>query len=121
MCYRLVDTVAGLPDHPSIRLGRIGVLLVNLGTPDSTSVADVRRYLAEFLSDRRVIEVQPALWMLVLHAVILRTRPPRTAEAHRADWMAGADGSPMSHHTRDADEAQQARHAPGAAERGERT
>ncbi|HEY9566464.1 MAG TPA: ferrochelatase, partial [Thalassobaculum sp.] len=116
MAYRLVDTVAGVPDHPSIRLGRIGVLLVNLGTPDSTSVADVRRYLAEFLSDRRVIEVNPVLWKLVLHAVILRTRPPRTAEAYRAVWMAGADGSPLRHHTRAAAEALQARLDPGAAE-----
>src|SRR3546814_14590342 len=90
MSYRLVDTVAGVPDHPSIRLGRIGVLLVNLGTPDSTSVADVRRYLAEFLSDRRVIEVNPVLWKLVLHAVILRTRPPRTPAAYRAARCAGA-------------------------------
>ena len=58
-----------------------GVLLLNIGTPDSTSVADVRRYLAEFLSDPRVIDIHPVARWLLLHAVILRVRPKRSAEA----------------------------------------
>lgn len=114
MPLRAVDAVPGLPDHPVIRLGRIGVLLVNLGTPDSTSVPDIRRYLAEFLSDRRVIEVNPILWQLILHGVILRIRPPRTAEAYRAIWMTETDESPLRHHTRATAEALQVRLDPGA-------
>ena len=114
MAPRIVEAVPGVPDHPTIRLGRIGVLLVNLGTPDSTSVADIRRYLAEFLSDRRVIEVNPILWKLVLHGVILRTRPPKTAEAYRAIWMAETDESPLRFHTRATAEALQARLDPSA-------
>lgn len=114
MSLRTVAAVPGVPDHPSFRLGRIGVLLVNLGTPDSTSVPDVRRYLAEFLSDRRVIDVNPLLWKLILHGVILRIRPPRTAEAYRAVWMTETDESPLRFHTRATAEALQARLDPGA-------
>lgn len=114
MAPRLVQTVTGVPDHPTIRLGRIGVLLVNLGTPDSTSIRDIRRYLAEFLSDRRVIEVNPILWQLILHGVILRIRPPKTAEAYRSIWMAETDESPLRYYTRLTAEALQARLDPGA-------
>ena len=70
------------PVHPTVTSGAIGVLLVNLGTPDSPDKAAVRRYLAEFLSDRRVIELTPWLWNPILHGVILRTRPARVAEAY---------------------------------------
>lgn len=114
MSQRTVDAVPGVPDHPAVRLGRIGVLLVNLGTPDSTSVPDIRRYLAEFLSDRRVIDVNPVLWKLILHGVILRTRPPKTAEAYRAIWMAETDESPLRHHTRATAEALQERLDPAS-------
>lgn len=114
MSLRTVAAVPGVPDHPSFRLGRVGVLLVNLGTPDSTSVPDVRRYLAEFLSDRRVIDVNPVLWKLILHGVILRIRPPRTAEAYRKVWLAETDESPLRFHTRAAAEALQARLDPDA-------
>ena len=109
MSTRVVKAVPGVPDHPTVRLGRIGVLLVNLGTPDSTSVPDIRRYLAEFLSDRRVIEINPLLWKLILHGVILRTRPPKTAEAYRAIWMTETDESPLRFHTRATAEGLQAR------------
>lgn len=71
----------------------IGVLLVNLGTPDTPSVPDVRRYLAEFLSDRRVVEMARLPWMLLLHGIILRTRPARSAAAYRSIWT--PEGSPL--------------------------
>jgi len=114
MTLRTVAATAVVPDHPTIRLGRIGVLLVNLGTPDSTRVADVRRYLAQFLSDPRVIEVNPILWKLILHGVILRIRPPKTAEAYRSIWMAETDESPLRFHTRATAEALQKRLDPGS-------
>ncbi|MBI5161269.1 MAG: ferrochelatase, partial [Micrococcales bacterium] len=77
----------------------IGLLLVNLGTPASTSVGDVRRYLAEFLSDPRVIDLHPIARFLLLHLVILRTRPRRSAEQYRRIWT--ERGSPLLIHTRD--------------------
>jgi protoporphyrin/coproporphyrin ferrochelatase len=70
------------------------VLLVNLGTPDAPTPAAVRRYLAEFLSDRRVVEIPPVLWRPILHGVILRTRPKKSAHAYSQIW--GADGSPLA-------------------------
>ena len=54
-------------DHPDIKFGKTGVLLINLGTPDSTSWWDIRKYLKEFLSDKRVIEVNPVLWKIILN------------------------------------------------------
>ena len=55
------------PDHPAVKFGKTGLLLVNLGTPDSTNWFDIRKYLKEFLSDRRVIEVNPILWQIILN------------------------------------------------------
>ena len=72
---------------------RIGVLLVNLGTPDSSKRADVRRYLKQFLSDRRVIETPRWLWWLILNCIILVARPRRTAKLYEKIWR--ADGSPL--------------------------
>ena len=57
-------------DHPEIRFGKTGVLIINLGTPNSTSWLDIRKYLKEFLSDRRVIEVNPFLWQIILNLFI---------------------------------------------------
>lgn len=74
-----------------------GVLLLNLGTPDSPSVPDVRRYLREFLSDPRVIDVNPVGRALLLNAVILPFRPAKSARAYRSIW--GADGSPLLFHS----------------------
>jgi len=71
----------------------IGVLLVNLGTPDAPEPAAVRRYLAEFLSDRRVIEIPNFIWQPILRGIILRTRPAKSAEAYRQVWT--EDGSPL--------------------------
>jgi len=80
-------------DHPAIAAGKIGVLLINLGTPDAPEERAVRRYLAEFLSDRRVIEIHPIAWKPILHGIILRTRPKRSAEAYNQIWT--NEGSPL--------------------------
>jgi ferrochelatase len=71
----------------------VGVLLINLGTPDAPEPAAVRKYLAEFLSDRRVVEIPPAIWKPVLYGVILRTRPAKSAKAYREIWT--NEGSPL--------------------------
>ena len=57
-------------NHPPVKFGKTGVLIVNLGTPDSTSWFDIRKYLKEFLSDRRVIEVNPIIWQIILNLFI---------------------------------------------------
>jgi len=76
----------------------VGVLLVNLGTPDAPEPAAVRRYLAEFLSDRRVIEIPNFIWQPILHGIILRTRPRKSAEAYAKIWSDAA-GSPLQYLT----------------------
>jgi ferrochelatase len=83
----------GTPDYVHGSPSRMGVLLVNLGTPDEPTPAAVRRYLAEFLWDPRVIEQPRALWWLILHGIILRTRPKRSAHAYRKIWTPA--GSPL--------------------------
>jgi len=75
---------------------RIGVLLVNLGTPDAPTAAAVRRYLAEFLADPRVVEIPRAVWLAILHGIILRIRPARSAAKYAAIWT--GDGSPLLVH-----------------------
>lgn len=72
---------------------RTGVLLVNLGTPDAPTSTAVRRYLAQFLSDPRVVEIPRAIWWLILHGVILRVRPPKSAAKYAAIWT--PEGSPL--------------------------
>ena len=75
-----------------------GVLFVQLGTPDSTSTADVRRYLRDFLSDPRVVDLVPRWkWKLILNGIVLRTRPRRSAAAYRKVWT--EDGSPLLVHS----------------------
>jgi ferrochelatase len=81
-------------DHPSVRSGGIGVLLVNLGTPDAPTPAAVRRYLAEFLSDRRVVEIPPIAWQPILRGIILNTRPKKSAHAYSQVWTEA--GSPLA-------------------------
>src|SRR6202023_1714823 len=73
---------------------RIGVLIVNLGTPDSPSYFAVQRYLREFLSDRRVIDTSRLIWLPVLYGVVLPFRPLRTARNYRKIWM--NEGSPLA-------------------------
>ncbi len=80
--------------------GKIGVLLVNLGTPDGTDYWSVRRYLKEFLSDRRVIETNRALWWLILNGVVLTIRPSRTGAKYREIWNKALDESPLRTITR---------------------
>ncbi|WP_404801120.1 ferrochelatase [Acuticoccus sediminis] len=96
---------AGLPSrlpegHPAVRSGRIGVLLVNLGTPEGTSYWPMRRYLKEFLSDRRVIEVPRYIWWPLLNLVILTTRPGRSGKAYDEVWNRELDESPLKTVTR---------------------
>src|SRR5437763_12581567 len=76
---------------------RIGVLLVNLGTPDAPTPGAVRSYLAQFLTDPRVVEIPPALWRPLLHGVILRVRPAQSAERYGRIWT--KDGSPLLVHS----------------------
>jgi ferrochelatase len=81
-------------DHPPISAPRIGVLLVNLGTPDAPEAGAVRRYLAQFLSDRRVVEIPPIVWQPILRGIILRSRPRKSAHAYRQVWT--DEGSPLA-------------------------
>ena len=87
-------------NHPSVKYGKTGVLIVNLGTPDSTSWWDIRKYLKEFLSDRRVIETNPILWSIILNLIILNFRPHKTASAYKKIWMKDANESPLRFYTR---------------------
>ena len=87
------------PDHPKINYGKTGILIVNLGTPDSTSWLDIRKYLKEFLSDRRVIEVNPLIWQVILNLFILTFRPSKTAKAYKEIWMKDKNMSPLRYFT----------------------
>ena len=87
-------------NHPDIKFGKTGVLLINLGTPDSTSWWDIRKYLKEFLSDRRVIEVNPILWQVILNLFILTFRPSKTAHAYKKIWRKQSNESPLLFFTR---------------------
>lgn len=89
----------GLPNFEHGSSARLGVLLVNLGTPEAPTPAAVRRFLAEFLWDPRVIETPRLLWWLILHGVILRIRPRRSAHAYQQVWT--PEGSPLLRHSRD--------------------
>ncbi|MDC3030528.1 ferrochelatase [Candidatus Pelagibacter sp.] len=88
------------PNHPLIKFGKTGVLIVNLGTPDSTDWLDIRKYLKEFLSDRRVIEVNPFIWQIILNLFILNFRPSKTAKAYKEIWMKEENISPLLHYTK---------------------
>jgi len=87
-------------DHPDVKFGKIGVLLINLGTPDSTSWWDIRKYLKEFLSDKRVIEVNPFVWRIILNLFILTFRPSKTAHAYKKIWRKESNESPLLFFTR---------------------
>jgi ferrochelatase len=94
--------VTGAPSagHPPVAPDRIGVLLINLGTPDATGYWPMRRYLKEFLSDRRVIEVNPAVWWFVLNVIVLSRRPFTSGEAYRMIWNKARNESPLRTITR---------------------
>ena len=87
-------------NHPEVKFGKTGILLINLGTPDSTSWWDIRKYLKEFLSDRRVIEINPIIWQLILNLFILTFRPSKTAHAYKQIWFRETDESPLRYFTR---------------------
>ncbi|MDC2995902.1 ferrochelatase [Candidatus Pelagibacter sp.] len=88
-----------MKDHPSVNFGKTGILLVNLGTPDSTNWFDIRKYLKEFLSDKRVIEVNPIIWQIILNLFILTFRPSKTAKAYKEIWMKNENMSPLRYYT----------------------
>lgn len=88
----------GTPGFTHDQPDQIGILLTNLGTPDAPDTAAVRRYLAEFLADPRIVEMPRWLWRIILHGVILRIRPPRVAHAYASVWR--EDGSPLLAYTR---------------------
>ena len=83
------------PDHPKIKPPKVGVLLLNLGTPDSPDYWPMRRYLGEFLSDRRVIETNPVFWQLILQGIILNVRPQKSGANYRKIWDNEANDSPL--------------------------
>ena len=87
-------------NHPQVKFGKTGVLIINLGTPDSTNWLDIRKYLKEFLSDRRVIEVNPIIWQVILNVFILNLRPSKTAKAYKEIWMKDENISPLLYYTR---------------------
>ena len=98
-------------DHPPVKSGRVGVLIVNLGTPEAPTPAAVKTYLKEFLSDRRVVEIPPIAWQPILRGIILNTRPKKSAHAYEQVW--GEGGSPLAVITREQAEGLQARMGDG--------
>lgn len=92
---------SGITDNPH-QEGRFhqktGILLTNLGSPDAPTTSSVRTYLNEFLSDRRIVEIPRLIWMMILHGIILRIRPKRSAKLYQSIWT--ENGSPLTHITR---------------------
>lgn len=86
---------------------KVGVLITNLGTPEAPEPKALRKYLAQFLSDTRVVEIPRLLWMIILHGIILRVRPKKSAEAYQEVWT--DRGSPLMYYTEDQAQALQAR------------
>lgn len=98
---RTVPSPMQLPDgHPPVRSGLVGVLLVNLGTPDGTDRKSMRRYLEEFLTDRRVIEWPRALWYPILYGIVLNTRPAKKGRDYATIWNTERNESPLRTFTR---------------------
>lgn len=87
-------------DHPQIKIGDTGVLLVNLGTPDGHDPKNMRRYLEEFLKDRRVIEWPRLIWYPILYGIVLNTRPRKSGRAYASIWNEEKDESPLRTFTR---------------------
>ncbi len=112
---KAVDTAYGAPHveaaarsepslpagHPAIESRKAGVLLVNLGTPDAPTAGAVKRYLAEFLSDPRIVDYPRPLWLPLLYGVILNVRPAKTAKAYASIWRSESNESPLRYYTRD--------------------
>ena len=94
------DRSAWPPGHPDAEHGRIGVLLLNLGTPDGTSYWPMRRYLKEFLSDRRVIEEPQWKWWPILNLIILTVRPSKKGKDYATIWNNERNEGPLKTITR---------------------
>jgi hypothetical protein len=93
--------IGPLPEgHPAVQDKKIGVLLVNLGTPDGTDYSSMRRYLKEFLSDPRVIELNKAIWYPILYGAVLTTRPSKSGANYKKIWNTEKDESPLRTITR---------------------
>jgi ferrochelatase len=88
------------PNHPPVKFGKVGVLLVNLGTPDGTDKTSMRRYLKEFLMDRRVIEWSPFFWYPILFGIVLNTRPAKVGKAYETIWNKDLNESYLRTYTR---------------------
>jgi ferrochelatase len=86
--------------HPPVAFGKVGVLLVNLGTPDGHDKRNMRKYLEEFLTDKRVIEWPKALWYPILYGIVLNTRPKKSGHAYASIWNTERDESPLRTFTR---------------------
>ncbi|QCE33141.1 ferrochelatase [Acetobacteraceae bacterium] len=84
----------------SSRPSKVGILLINLGTPEATGYFPIRRYLKEFLSDRRIVNINPILWRIILHLMILPRRPFVTGKNYQRIWDETKDGSPLRFFTR---------------------
>ena len=87
-------------DHPAVKIGKVGVLLVNLGTPDGHDKKNMRKYLQEFLTDKRVIEWPKALWYPILYGIVLNTRPKKSGEAYASILNNELNESPLRTFTR---------------------
>lgn len=94
------DAATKSADHPSVQHGRVGVLLVNLGTPDGTDYASMRRYLKEFLTDKRVIEWPKIAWYPILFGIVLNTRPGKVGKAYELIWNKEKNESFLRTYTR---------------------
>ena len=92
-------------DHRAIAEGRVGVLVVNLGTPEAATARAVKTYLREFLSDERIVDLPRALWLPILHGVILNVRPAATARNYAKIWRTQSNESPLRYYTRQQSEA----------------
>ena len=97
----MARAIGPLPEgHPPVRIQKVGVLLINLGTPDATDYRSMRRYLKEFLTDKRVIEWPRALWYPILFGIVLNTRPGRVGKAYEEIWNKELDESYLRTYTR---------------------
>ncbi len=94
-----MNDIINKKEHPAIKFGKTGVLLVNLGTPKSYKWLDIRNYLKEFLNDRRVIETNKFLWFFILNLIILNFRPHKTAKNYKKIWFEENNVSPLKFYT----------------------
>ena len=82
-------------DHPKVKFGKVGILVANLGTPDDYTYWPMRRYLGEFLSDKRVVDYSPWIWQPLLQLIILTKRPFSSGAAYKSIWNHDQGESPL--------------------------